>query len=136
MKPPGTSPEVGHSCQLAMRLLLLAPGRAQTGNGTTARRIQDHLQAAGHLCILKDTSDYESPLAISNLISSEKLEAALGIHLFKAGRLLQGSPVPFGIIFGGTDVNEDTKNEQKAQIMEKVLDEARSLQTERERERE
>uniref|UniRef100_A0A8C6Y7B7 Glycosyltransferase 1 domain containing 1 n=1 Tax=Naja naja TaxID=35670 RepID=A0A8C6Y7B7_NAJNA len=84
---------------------------------------RDHLQAAGHLCILKDTSDYESPLAISNLISSEKLEAALGIHLFKAGRLLQGSPVPFGIIFGGTDVNEDTKNEQKAQIMEKVLDE-------------
>ncbi|XP_026572011.1 glycosyltransferase 1 domain-containing protein 1 [Pseudonaja textilis] len=108
-----------------MRLLLLAPGRAQTGNGTTARRIQDHLQAAGHLCILKDTSDYESPLAIANLISSEKLEAALGIHLFKAGRLLQGSPVPFGIIFGGTDVNEDVKNEEKAQVMEKVLDEAR-----------
>ncbi|XP_032085788.1 glycosyltransferase 1 domain-containing protein 1 isoform X2 [Thamnophis elegans] len=125
MKPPGTWPEVGHSCQLAMRLLLLAPGRAQTGNGTTARRIQDHLQAAGHLCILKDTSDYESPLAISNLISSEKLEAALGIHLFKAGRLLQGSPVPFGIIFGGTDVNEDPKSEEKFQIMEKVLDEAR-----------
>ncbi|XP_015679100.1 glycosyltransferase 1 domain-containing protein 1 [Protobothrops mucrosquamatus] len=106
-----------------MRLLLLAPGRAQTGNGTTARRIQDHLQAAGHLCLLRDTSDYESPLAISNLISSEKLEAALGIHLFKAGRLLQGSPVPFGIIFGGTDVNEDAKSEEKAPIMEKVLDE-------------
>ncbi|KAM3825894.1 glycosyltransferase 1 domain-containing protein 1 isoform 1-T1 [Vipera latastei] len=110
-----------------MRLLLLAPGRAQTGNGTTAQRIQDHLQAAGHLCLLKDTSDYASPLAISNLISSEKLEAALGIHLFKAGRLLQGSPVPFGIIFGGTDVNEDAKSEEKALIMEKVLDEARSL---------
>ncbi|KAM3825895.1 glycosyltransferase 1 domain-containing protein 1 isoform 2-T2 [Vipera latastei] len=108
-----------------MRLLLLAPGRAQTGNGTTAQRIQDHLQAAGHLCLLKDTSDYASPLAISNLISSEKLEAALGIHLFKAGRLLQGSPVPFGIIFGGTDVNEDAKSEEKALIMEKVLDEAR-----------
>ncbi|XP_034291121.1 glycosyltransferase 1 domain-containing protein 1 isoform X3 [Pantherophis guttatus] len=108
-----------------MRLLLLAPGRAQTGNGTTARRIQDHLQAAGHLCILKDTSDYESPLAISTLISSEKLEAALGIHLFKAGKLLQGSPIPFGIIFGGTDVNEDAKIEEKAKIMEKVLDEAR-----------
>uniref|UniRef100_A0A670ZV71 Glycosyltransferase 1 domain containing 1 n=1 Tax=Pseudonaja textilis TaxID=8673 RepID=A0A670ZV71_PSETE len=89
------------------------------------RKMFDHLQAAGHLCILKDTSDYESPLAIANLISSEKLEAALGIHLFKAGRLLQGSPVPFGIIFGGTDVNEDVKNEEKAQVMEKVLDEAR-----------
>ncbi|KAM6423542.1 glycosyltransferase 1 domain-containing protein 1 isoform 1-T2 [Liasis olivaceus] len=108
-----------------MRLLLLAPRRAQTGNRTTARRIQDHLEAAGHLCILKDTSDYESPLAVSNLISSEKFEAALGIHLFKAGRLLQGNTVPFGIIFGGTDINEDAKNDEKAQVMGKVLDEAR-----------
>lgn len=57
---------------------------------------RDHLQAAGHLCILKDTSDYESPLAISTLISSEKLEAALGIHLFKAGKLLQGKIRSFG----------------------------------------
>ncbi|XP_013909740.1 PREDICTED: glycosyltransferase 1 domain-containing protein 1, partial [Thamnophis sirtalis] len=105
--------------------ILYPPGGGPVARLGSPGRIQDHLQAAGHLCILKDTSDYESPLAISKLISSEKLEAALGIHLFKAGRLLQGSPVPFGIIFGGTDVNEDPKSEEKFQIMEKVLDEAR-----------
>ncbi|XP_053135756.1 glycosyltransferase 1 domain-containing protein 1 isoform X6 [Hemicordylus capensis] len=109
----------------AMRLLLLAPRRAQTGNGTTVRRIQDHLEAAGHTCILKDTSDFESPLTISDLISSESVDASLGIHLYRAGRLLQGSNIPFGIIFGGTDINEDAKRNEKSWVMGAVLDEAR-----------
>ncbi|XP_053135749.1 glycosyltransferase 1 domain-containing protein 1 isoform X2 [Hemicordylus capensis] len=108
-----------------MRLLLLAPRRAQTGNGTTVRRIQDHLEAAGHTCILKDTSDFESPLTISDLISSESVDASLGIHLYRAGRLLQGSNIPFGIIFGGTDINEDAKRNEKSWVMGAVLDEAR-----------
>ncbi|XP_054852652.1 glycosyltransferase 1 domain-containing protein 1 [Eublepharis macularius] len=108
-----------------MRLLLLAALRAGTGNGTTARRIQDHLQTAGHMCILKDTSDYESPLAVADLISSKNFEAALGIHIYKAGRLLQGSGIPFGIIFGGTDINEDAKCDKKSQVMGTILDEAR-----------
>ncbi|XP_044296654.1 glycosyltransferase 1 domain-containing protein 1 [Varanus komodoensis] len=108
-----------------MRILLLASLRAQTGNGTTARRIQVHLEAAGHRCTLKDTFDCKSPLMVSELISSENFEAALGIHLYKAGRLLQGSRIPFGIIFGGTDINEDAKSDEKLQVMGLVLDEAR-----------
>ncbi|XP_053225998.1 glycosyltransferase 1 domain-containing protein 1 isoform X7 [Podarcis raffonei] len=74
-----------------MRLLMLGALRAHTGNGTTARRIQDHIEAAGHSCALMDISSCKSPLAVSNLISSENFEAALGIHLYKAGRLLQAS---------------------------------------------
>ncbi|KAL8180220.1 UNVERIFIED_CONTAM: Glycosyltransferase 1 domain-containing protein 1 [Gekko kuhli] len=108
-----------------MRLLLLAPLRAGTGNVTTARRIQDHLEAAGHACLIRDTSDYESPLAVADLVSSENFEAALGIHVCKAGRLLQGSRVPFGIIFGGTDINEDAKCGEKSRVMGAILDEAR-----------
>ncbi|XP_032991686.1 glycosyltransferase 1 domain-containing protein 1 isoform X1 [Lacerta agilis] len=108
-----------------MRLLMLGALRAQTGNGTTARRIQDHLEAAGHSCTLVDISSCKSPLALSNLIPSENFEAALGIHLYKAGRLLQGSGIPFGIIFGGTDINEDAKSDEKAKVMGRVLEEAR-----------
>nr|XP_056715295.1 glycosyltransferase 1 domain-containing protein 1 [Euleptes europaea] len=108
-----------------MRLLLLAPLRAGTGNGTTARRVHDHLEAAGHTCIIQDTSDYESPRAVADLISSKNFEAALGLHLYKAGRLLQGSRIPFGIVFGGTDINEDGKCEEKSQVMGAILDEAR-----------
>ncbi|KAJ6651148.1 hypothetical protein lerEdw1_000760, partial [Lerista edwardsae] len=127
-----------------MRLLLLAALRAQTGNGTTARRIQhraeltfapcvsssrslqrDHLDAAGHSCVLKDVSCDGSPSAILDLIASENFKAALGIHLYKAGRLLQGCRIPFGIVFGGTDINEDVASDEKCRVMGAVLDEAR-----------
>ncbi|XP_076208955.1 glycosyltransferase 1 domain-containing protein 1 isoform X2 [Aptenodytes patagonicus] len=108
-----------------MRLLLLACLRAQTGNATTAARIQNHLHAAGHICVLKDAFMYESPTEIANLASADKFDAALAIHLYKGGRLLQGSRIPFGIIFGGTDVNEDTKCEEKHRVMGAVLGEAR-----------
>ncbi|XP_058707855.1 glycosyltransferase 1 domain-containing protein 1 isoform X2 [Poecile atricapillus] len=108
-----------------MRLLLLACLRARTGNATTAARIRDHLHAAGHTCVLKDAFTYGSPAEIANLTSTDEFDAALAIHLYKAGRLLQGSRIPFGIIFGGTDVNEDIKCREKCQVMGAVLQEAR-----------
>ncbi|NWY73796.1 GL1D1 protein, partial [Erithacus rubecula] len=86
---------------------------------------RNHLHAAGHVCVLKDAFMYESPAEIANLSSTDKFDAALAIHLYKAGRLLQGSRIPFGIIFGGTDVNEDLKCKEKLQVMGAVLEEAR-----------
>ncbi|NWR53006.1 GL1D1 protein, partial [Regulus satrapa] len=86
---------------------------------------RNHLHAAGHICVLKDAFAYESPTEIANLTSSDKFDAALAIHLYKGGRLLQGSRIPFGIIFGGTDVNEDIKCKEKCQVMGAVLEEAR-----------
>ncbi|XP_006894744.1 PREDICTED: glycosyltransferase 1 domain-containing protein 1 [Elephantulus edwardii] len=108
-----------------MRLLFLAVLRPHTGNAVTAERIRDHLEAAGHVCILKDTLDFESSTEITDLITAEKVEAALALHLYRAGRLLQGHRIPFGVIFGGTDVNEDVHQEGKNAVMEKVLEEAR-----------
>uniref|UniRef100_A0A452HW99 Glycosyl transferase family 1 domain-containing protein n=1 Tax=Gopherus agassizii TaxID=38772 RepID=A0A452HW99_9SAUR len=90
---------------------------------------EDHLEAVGHICSLKDAFGYENPSEIANLISAEKFEAALAIHLYKGGRLLQGSRIPFGIIFGGTDINEDVKHEEKHRVMGAVLEEARSSKT-------
>ncbi|XP_068509693.1 glycosyltransferase 1 domain-containing protein 1 isoform X3 [Anas acuta] len=86
---------------------------------------KSHLHAAGHICVLKDVFRYESPTEIANLTSAYKFDAALAIHLYKGGRLLQGSRIPFGIIFGGTDINEDIKCEEKRRIMGEVLREAR-----------
>uniref|UniRef100_U3IWT0 Glycosyltransferase 1 domain containing 1 n=1 Tax=Anas platyrhynchos platyrhynchos TaxID=8840 RepID=U3IWT0_ANAPP len=86
---------------------------------------RSHLHAAGHICVLKDVFRYESPTEIANLTSADKFDAALAIHLYKGGRLLQGSRIPFGIIFGGTDINEDIKYEEKRRIMGEVLREAR-----------
>ncbi|NWT21533.1 GL1D1 protein, partial [Vireo altiloquus] len=86
---------------------------------------RNHLHAAGHICVLKDAFMYESPAEIANLTSTDKFDAALAIHLYKGGRLLQGSRIPFGIIFGGTDINEDIKCKEKCQVMGAVLEEAR-----------
>ncbi|NWY32119.1 GL1D1 protein, partial [Pheucticus melanocephalus] len=86
---------------------------------------RNHLHAAGHICVLKDAFMFESAAEIANLTSSDKFDAALAIHLYKGGRLLQGSRIPFGIIFGGTDVNEDIKCKEKRQVMGAVLQRAR-----------
>ncbi|XP_010345933.1 glycosyltransferase 1 domain-containing protein 1 isoform X5 [Saimiri boliviensis] len=108
-----------------MRLLFLAVLRPHTGNAVTAQRVRAHLEAAGHVCVLKDAFDFESPSEIANLILAENCEAALALHLYRGGRLLQGHRIPFGIIFGGTDVNEDANQKEKNTVMRRVLEEAR-----------
>ncbi|XP_023097043.2 glycosyltransferase 1 domain-containing protein 1 isoform X2 [Felis catus] len=108
-----------------MRLLFLAVLRRHTGNAVTAERVRDHLEAAGHVCILKDASDLENSSEIAKLIEAESLEAALALHLYRGGRLLRGHGIPFGIIFGGTDLNEDVNHGEKKEVMGKVLEEAR-----------
>ncbi|XP_073532240.1 glycosyltransferase 1 domain-containing protein 1 isoform X2 [Phyllobates terribilis] len=108
-----------------MRILFLAPLRANTGNSTTAARIRSHLEAAGHECELRDAAGVQSPLEAAKLISQRTFDAGLAIHMYKAGRFLLANRIPFGVIFGGTDVNEDVKNEEKCRVMGAVLDEAR-----------
>ncbi|XP_049722190.1 glycosyltransferase 1 domain-containing protein 1 isoform X2 [Elephas maximus indicus] len=108
-----------------MRLLFLAVLRPHTGNAVTAQRVRDHLEAAGHTCILKDALDFESSSEIADLITAANLEAGLALHLYRSGRLLQGHRIPFGVIFGGTDVNEDVNHMEKNHVMGKVLEEAR-----------
>ncbi|XP_053557829.1 glycosyltransferase 1 domain-containing protein 1 isoform X2 [Bombina bombina] len=108
-----------------MKLLFLACLRAHTGNATTAQRIKHHLEAAGHTIVLKDATAIESSSEVSKLIFKENIEGALVIHLYKAGRFILGNIIPFGTIFGGTDINEDAKDDQKFRVMGAVLEEAR-----------
>ncbi|XP_077015665.1 glycosyltransferase 1 domain-containing protein 1 isoform X1 [Tamandua tetradactyla] len=108
-----------------MRLLFLAALRRHTGNAVTAQRVRDHLEAAGHVCILKDAFGFESSSEIADLIAAEHIEAGLALHLYRGGRLLQGHRIPFGVIFGGTDLNEDVNQGEKHTVMGKVLEEAR-----------
>ncbi|XP_073413172.1 glycosyltransferase 1 domain-containing protein 1 isoform X2 [Dendrobates tinctorius] len=108
-----------------MRILFLAPLRANTGNSTTADRIKSHLEAAGHDCELLDAAGVQSPLDVAKLISQRMFDAGLAIHMYKAGRFLLANRIPFGVIFGGTDINEDVKNAEKCRVMGAVLGEAR-----------
>ncbi|XP_053525726.1 glycosyltransferase 1 domain-containing protein 1 isoform X8 [Artibeus jamaicensis] len=108
-----------------MRLLFLAVLRPHTGNAVTAQRIRDHLEAAGHVCVLKDALDYDSRSEVAELIRAAEVEAALALHAYRAGRLLRGHGIPFGIVFGGTDLNEDVTQGEKQRVMGGVLAEAR-----------
>ncbi|XP_062310469.1 glycosyltransferase 1 domain-containing protein 1 isoform X1 [Osmerus eperlanus] len=109
-----------------MKLLFLACLSPKTGNCTTAERIRAHIESAGHTCELRDAADFKSSTDMANLLKQmPPFEGAIAIHLFKAGRLLLDIQVPYGIIFGGTDINEDVKVEQKRLIMEQVLLKAR-----------
>ncbi|MGH0133469.1 UNVERIFIED_CONTAM: hypothetical protein FKN15_069441 [Acipenser sinensis] len=87
--------------------------------------MRKHIEAAGHTCILRDTADFKNPEDVADLIAEEKYEGALAIHLYKSGRLLLDSCIPFGIVFGGTDINEDVKGETKRPVMGQVLQKAR-----------
>ncbi|XP_035514530.1 glycosyltransferase 1 domain-containing protein 1 isoform X2 [Morone saxatilis] len=109
-----------------MKLLFLACLSPKTGNHTTAERIRSHIESAGHTCELRDAAEFQSPAEVANLVSQNPpFEGALAIHLYRAGRLLLDIQVPFGVIFGGTDINEDVKVEQKRVVMEQVLLKAR-----------
>ncbi|XP_074526011.1 glycosyltransferase 1 domain-containing protein 1 [Halichoeres trimaculatus] len=109
-----------------MKILFLAPLSPKAGNHTTAERIRSHIESAGHTCELRDAAGFQSPAEVASLISrNPPFDAALAIHLFKAGRLLLEIQAPFGVIFGGTDINEDVKVEQKRVAMEQVLLKAR-----------
>ncbi|CAJ1068054.1 glycosyltransferase 1 domain-containing protein 1 isoform X2 [Xyrichtys novacula] len=109
-----------------MKILFLAPLSPKTGNHTTAERIRSHIEAAGHTCELRDAADFQTPAQVTNLVSrNPPFDAALAIHLYKAGRFLLDMAAPFGVIFGGTDINEDMKVEQKRVVMEQVLLKAR-----------
>ncbi|XP_038155289.1 glycosyltransferase 1 domain-containing protein 1 [Cyprinodon tularosa] len=109
-----------------MKLLFLACLSPKTGNFTTAERIRSHIESAGHICELRDVADFQSPSDVAHLLSQNPpFEGALAIHLFKAGRLLLDIHLPFGVVFGGTDINEDVKDEQKHVVMEQVLLKAR-----------
>lgn len=89
------------------------------------RGTRDHLEAAGHVCVLKDALDYDRRSEVAELIRAADAEAALALHAYRAGRLLRGHGIPFGIVFGGTDLNEDVNQGEKRRVMGKVLEEAR-----------
>ncbi|XP_006640314.2 glycosyltransferase 1 domain-containing protein 1 isoform X4 [Lepisosteus oculatus] len=109
-----------------MKLLFLACLSKNTGNCTTAERIREHIESVGHTCVLQDTADLKSSEKVAHLIAEEPFfQAALAIHLYKGGRFLLDCQAPFGVVFGGTDINEDVKDETKRAVMGKVLKKAR-----------
>jgi glycosyltransferase involved in cell wall biosynthesis len=87
-----------------MNVLVLAALTDATGNAVTARRLASQLEKS-HRVILVDSIS-ASLESLRELVSSEKIDAALGVHALLAGPFLRALGLPYVLVFGGTDLYE------------------------------
>ena len=113
-----------------MRLGLLASLSEATGNNVTAVRIAGFFRDAGNTIELIDINAFPDSAAFRAwTCCHQPFDGYIGIHAFRAGRLLIGvaRPSRFIIIFGGTDVNEHIFSPQKLPIMREACRQASTL---------
>ena len=78
-------------------------------------------------CSTLDVSDTQLRHARCDWRYREDVSVVVGIHAFRAGRLLVNSQVPYVIVLGGTDMNVHLREPDKRAIMEKALARAGSI---------
>ena len=104
------------------RVLLLTSLRECTGNAVTAARLAELIPAAH--CSMLDINALPDAEALAQYVHEASIGLVLGIHAFRAGRLLVGSRVPFVIVLGGTDMNVMLDDERKRPVMLEALTQA------------
>ncbi|XP_077996003.1 glycosyltransferase 1 domain-containing protein 1-like [Glandiceps talaboti] len=108
-----------------MRLLFVTALQNATGNKTSIERIRHHLESECVSCCLANSGDFKDRDEFIEYIKKQNITAVVGLHAYRAGRLLTDCPVPYGIVLGGTDVNEFYKNADKLVVMTTAIKEAR-----------
>ena len=106
----------------SVRLLLLTSLREGTGNAITAARLAELVPAAH--CSLLDINAVPDAEALRAHVCQCHAGLVLGIHAYRAGRLLVGCGVPFAIVLGGTDMNVMLQDEPKRLVMLDALAQA------------
>ena len=101
-----------------------APG---TGNLVTAERLSRCVSSsAQRKCSIVEESQFRTSAEFSKWVEENKIAFVLGVHAFRAGRLLCDGVVPFGIVLGGTDVNVDMQSPSaKRDVCIRTLQQAR-----------
>ncbi len=106
-------------------VLVLASLRKLTGNAMTAQRLAATIPS--RRCSTLDVSAVADCAMLERLVRREDVSVVVGIHAFRAGRLLVNSQVPYVIVLGGTDMNVHLREPDKRAIMEKALARAGSI---------
>jgi glycosyltransferase involved in cell wall biosynthesis len=101
------------------RVLLVASLRDYTGNSITAHRLAQGIGAAR--CTCADISSFADADALKGRVHDDAIDMVMGIHAYRSGRLMVGLGVPYVIVLGGTDMNENIKSPEKRAIMEQAL---------------
>jgi len=105
-------------------LMILSSMTPATGNCTTARRLQSIASSLGWRSICCDVGDFEDSSALRAFVDEHAITAVLGVHAYRAGKLLLEQDCPYGIVLGGTDVNVMANDPLKLPIMQTALERA------------
>ncbi|KAI8507206.1 glycosyltransferase 1 [Branchiostoma belcheri] len=117
--------KLGCEKEQVMTTLLLAYCFPCSGNLITAERIRTSLESGGHRCIRKCTSDFDGCKEFWEFITDNGIRCIMGINACRTGLLLRDCPVPFGLVFGGTDLNESPAIPDSMDLMTATVNQAR-----------
>lgn len=108
-------------------IVLLSQLSKGSGNLHTIERIRTYLCEANYICSLLSPDEFDTGDDFSQYLTSHEIKLVIGLHAFRAGKLLQDSNTPHIIIIGGTDVNEMYRDANKFQVMTKSIMSARKV---------
>ncbi|XP_006813513.1 glycosyltransferase 1 domain-containing protein 1-like, partial [Saccoglossus kowalevskii] len=110
-----------------MRLLITAPLQVATGNESSAKRLKKYFEEVNIKCWLKDCNEFDSSIVFNRYVTQNDITAVLAVHAYRGGRLLKDCSVPYGLVLGGTDVNELYKDDDKLVVMTLAVTNARFI---------
>jgi len=116
---------------MTLKILILSPMISATGNTSTVQRLQSHFVKQSIDCAVLSSLDFLEnnfvcPLKkINEHILQSQANFMLIVHAFKSGSCIICQCtnscklcVKYGVIFGGTDLNEDVKDDSKVTVMQ------------------
>jgi hypothetical protein len=89
--------------------------------------VREREQSHGWQAECQDVSEIDDAAHLRALVQEKGVTGIIGIHAFRAGKLLLGSAVPYCIILGGTDVNVMADDVEKCKVMQQAIENAAAL---------
>uniref|UniRef100_H2YN98 Glycosyl transferase family 1 domain-containing protein n=1 Tax=Ciona savignyi TaxID=51511 RepID=H2YN98_CIOSA len=115
------------------RVVIISPMPQCSGNTSTAQRLAEHFMRNNIDCCLMTPTDFVSDggcsvESLNKTIRSKSVDGLILLHAVKSGICLSCRCVvpckllvKFGIVFGGTDLNEHGNNEAKLVTLRSVI---------------
>ena len=112
---------------LPVRALVLSSFTPHTGNAVTSARLCAMLSPLAESVSQLNVSDVKDPGTLAAHLTTDRTTLVLGVHAYRAGRLLLDCGVPYAIVLGGTDVNEHLQQAQKRAVICAVIQQATAI---------
>ncbi|XP_061162740.1 glycosyltransferase 1 domain-containing protein 1-like [Saccostrea echinata] len=109
-------------------VLLLSPLRKPSGNHSTVQRIRSHLESGNLDCKEWDPADFDNEEEFLKKLTDNEVDIIIALHAYKAGKFLSDKvPIPYIVIFGGTDINQFYTDDDKLLKMSRAVGAARYI---------